>query len=319
MSNYWRKKEVLITGANGFVGSHFVEDLCSMGAKVIGTYLSDRENCKFDGANLLKIDLLDFDELLKQTEAMPIDTIIHCASLDGNAEFKKKNSARIMDENSRMVSNILNFAKIRKVKNVVIMSSAEIYSHKADSPIIEEDDYLKYFEGGENGYVLSKIFSEVLGKLYAEQFKIKVFFPRPTNIYGPRDKFNADSTRVIPSMIYKVLHNQKLEIWGDGKQIRSFIYVKDLVKAILLMVELDKYRTLNIATKETISIVGLAKLIEKIAGKNSKIKLLLDKPVGIRRRVLNNDKFKNLSDFTFIDVRSGIEETLKWYKKVKYE
>jgi len=323
MKNFWAKKNVLVTGAGGFVGSHFMEELLLARSNVIGTLSinsrEENEDLTFarDSADFIKMDLLDFGMLKKSIFDKKIDTIIHCASLDGNAEFKTKNSARIMDENSRMTSNILNVAKELGIPNIVLISSAEIYATQAVSPIDEDDDYQKYFNGGGNGYVLAKIFSEVLGKLYARQFGINVFSPRPTNIYGPRDKFDVQSNRVIPSIIHKVFHDEDIEIWGDGSQIRGFVYVKDLVHAILKMVESGEYQIMNIATSESISILDLAKSISNILRKEARIKLLADKPMGVKNRILNNVKLQSIVDFTPKSLEEGLHETIEWYKKIK--
>lgn len=322
MTHFWKGKNVFVTGADGFVGSHFVNGLLSAGANVLGTSFVDSEtrNNDFDTAHdsvqFIKINLLDFDTLWSSVFDKNIDTIIHCAALDGNAEFKAENSARIMDENSRMVSNVLNVAKKAGVPNVVLMSSAEVYASQAASPIIEEDDYQKYFAGGSNGYVLAKIFSEVLGKLYAKQFNMKVFFPRPTNIYGPRDKFDVQSNRVIPSMIYKILHDENVEIWGDGSQIRGFVYVKDLVHSILRMVESGKYQVMNIATSESISILDLAKLISNILKKEARITLLADKPMGVKERILDNTKLQSIIDTQPKSLKEGLSATVAWYQSI---
>lgn len=325
MTNFWKGKNVLVTGAEGFVGSHFAEELLLSGASVLGTSFVESviNTNDFTGnkgnIHIIKIDLLDFDAFWDSVSGKNINTIIHCAALDGNAEFKAKNSARIMDENSRMVSNVLNVAKKGGVPNVVLLSSAEVYAAQAVSPIVEEEDYQKYFAGESNGYVLAKIFSEVLGKLYAKQYNINVFFPRPTNIYGPRDKFDAHSNRVVPSMVYKILHEENIEIWGDGTQVRGFIYVKDLVYSILKMVESGKHQVMNIATNESISILELAKLIAATLKKEARITLLENKPMGVRARVLDNTKLQSIMDTPPRSLVEGLRTTVAWYQDILQE
>ncbi len=243
--SFWKNKRILVTGADGFIGSRFIEEFAVLNVYAVGSYLKSVQGT-FENQEKIKrvqLDLLDFSKVLSICKEERIDVILHCAALDGNIEFKMKNSARIMDENMRMVSNILNVARDLKIQDVMLMSSAEIYPPQAQSPIIEEDDYQKLFYYSENGYVLSKIFTEVLGRLYAKQFGMNVFLPRPTNAYGPGDKFDTSTNRVIPNMIQKVSRGEQIEIWGDGSQIRGFIYVNDLVKSILLMIEIKQYQT----------------------------------------------------------------------------
>lgn len=314
--DFWQGRKILVTGADGFVGSHFVEQLSMIGAFVVGTSLREMTDSQgVDKVMIEVVDILDFNQLLNVGQKYSIDTIFHCAALDGNIDFKIKNSARIMDENIRMVSNVLNVARDLKIKDVMVMSSAEVYSPQVKSPIVEEDDHQKFFQYSENGYVLAKIFAEVLSKLYAKQFGMRIFLPRPTNIYGPRDKFDDSSNRVIPSMIRKVLHGERVEIWGDGSQIRGFVYVKDLVHSILTMVEEGTYQTLNIATQESVSILDLAKHISKIIGKDLDLHLDLEKPGGMKERVLDASKIIEMIDFQPMTLEQGLHETIEWYRK----
>ena len=318
IKKFWQGKKALVTGGAGFIGSHFVEELSNKGSFVKCFYLKKNKILdrlkKLQNSNLIEFiqaDLLDYKKL-KQL-CTNIDLVINCAALDGNSEFKKKYSALILDTNIKIVLNILNCAKENNIKNVVLMSSAEIYPKSAKSPISEEDDYRKNFDRIDNGYVLSKRFTELIGLTYAKQFGINVFIPRPTNAYGPGDKFDKKSNRVIPSMIKKILNNKDIEIWGDGSQVRGFIYVKDLVHTILKMVEFKNYRILNIATTESMSILELAKLISKLSGKKERIKLKNTKSPGIKKRILDASKLCFFIDFQTIPLKKGLKTTLDWY------
>ena len=209
-----------------------------------------------------------------------MDAIINCAGMDGNNEFKLNHAAQIMDVNIRIASNILGMARENNIKDVVLVSSAEVYSPQAESPIKEEDDYQKHNEHTSNGYVLSKRFIEILGELYGLENGLNVFSPRPANVYGPRDHFNEGSPRVIPSMIKNVLSGRSIEIWGDGSYTRQFVYVKDLVHSVFEMVEKDQFHKINVASDEVISILDLAKQICSIIGSGEKFTLNRDKPAG---------------------------------------
>ena len=226
----------MVSGGSGFIGSHFVEELAEAGANVFCLYRSSNPTGQMVNPNrgnvrFIQLDLLDRKELdaVCKYAAPKIDCFIHCAALDGNTEFKMKYAAEILDANNRLVSNVLESCRVAQIKDVVLLSSSEIYSVDAMGKIKETDDYHKYFGYVENGYVLSKIFAEILGELNHKQYDMQIYMPRPTNVYGPRDSFNESTNRVIPSMVRKVSHNETVEIWGNGKQTRSFIYVKDLV------------------------------------------------------------------------------------------
>lgn len=309
---YWENKKVLVTGASGFIGSHFCAELNNLGAAVVAIGGLFGVN---NPGEIIKLNLLDYSGIANVCRGRGIEVIIHCAALDGNKEFKSKNSVKIFDENTRMIMNVLNVAQKFLIRDVVIMSSSEIYPADVANPITEEDDYFTKFPRTDDGYVFSKIFAEIISGQYAKQFGLHIYLPRPTNVYGPGDKFDDLTNRVVPSMIKKALAGDKIEIWGDGSQTRQFIYVKDLVASILRMVEENKFCKLNIASDETVSILKLAELITKILQVKENIHLDPSKPAGIKARFLSNEKLKSIINFSFKTLKEGLGETIDWYKK----
>lgn len=310
----------MVSGGLGFIGSHFVEELALAGADIICLYRNlgstglpvyvNHENIRF-----IQIDLLERNEIeaaCKYT-APKIDCFIHCAALDGNTEFKLKYAAQILDTNNRLVSNVLNSCRVADIKNVVLLSSAEIYSPYATGEISETDDYHKYLGYTENGYILSKVFAEILAELHHKQYGMQIYLPRPTNVYGPRDSFKAETNRVIPSMIRKVSSGETIDIWGNGKQTRSFIYVKDLVHTTLRMVEKKKTGAMNIATKDQVSILELATYISKVCGAKNHIKLDETKPIGVKVRSLDVTKMYSIIDFEPVTIHEGLIHTIDWF------
>lgn len=298
--NFWLEKKVAVTGASGFLGKHFVLELKKKGAFVKSI---NKSKC-----NLLVPKLT--------TKALKnIDVVINCAALDGNAEYKTRNPAKIMDSNIKIVSNILNASKKNNIKDVVIISSAEIYSPLAPNPIKEEDDYQKFNSYTSNGYILSKRYGEILAGLFSKETDLRIYLPRPTNIYGPKDYFSESSSRVIPNFIKKFSEGRDVEIWGDGTQIRQFIYVKDVIKIILKMVESKHTGLLNIATTETISILDLAKKMYQKFNSLSCINLKLSKGSGSYNRILDTTAMSNLTSFPLVSLEEGLQKTIDWYKR----
>jgi len=307
-NEYWKDKRVLITGASGFVGSHFLHEIMELAEVSIGT--------SFNNVNdrTLRTNLLDLEGLIKICKDFNFDVLIHCAALDGNSNFKSKNLVPVMDENMAMTRNVLTASRLTGIHNVVLVSSAEIYASEVISPIAEDFDYRKNFPINGNGYVYAKIFSEIMAKMYRQQYGMNIYIARPTNIYGPGDNFHDGVSKVIPSMIKNALSNQPIEIWGDGSQIRDFIFIKDMVSLVLNMVSEDRTNLLNISTAQAISIKELAEMVISISGSRSEINLLKNKPIGVLSRILDITNASGFIDFPPTTIFEGLRETIGWFR-----
>ncbi|QLH24139.1 NAD(P)-dependent oxidoreductase [Streptomyces sp. Rer75] len=321
-ADYWAGKTVLVTGGLGFIGSHMVEELVGRGAHVLCVYRREKPEVLAElpaspSLTALRIDVLDYDALLAVAAAVPrVDAVINCATLDGNMQFLLEESGRMLDENMRIVSNVLNLARHCRIPDVVLISSAEIYSYDGTEPMREEDDHRRHMEFSPNGYRMSKMFTEVLADLYRKQFGMNIYTPRLTNVYGPRDDFDTTTNHVIPNMLMKLAAGQDIEIWGDGSQLRTFIHVQDVVRAILCMVRSGTCETLNIGTSESVSIRDLAYLVAEAAGHTkNRVRFDPDKPVGAARRALDLDNFHRVVDFTPRSLKDGLLDTVQWHRK----
>ncbi len=313
-------KTVLVTGASGFLGRHLIRLLRELSVDVVAISRRGRPSgCgdieEDDGIRWISGDLVNFDELETIPPiGQPIDAIIHSAALDGNAEFKRDHPAEIVNVNSKLTSNILELARVRGIQDVVLVSSAEIYSSNATSPIREQDDFTSRYPTPANGYILSKIIMEVMGYVYAEQYKLRVYIPRLTNMYGAGEDVSTDRIRVIPSMVTKVINDQEVYIWGDGQQSRSFIHVEDAARCILLMMEKEIIGPLNIATKQEVKVVELAEIIFKLIGVPRRINFIESMPTGPSNRILDVGKLYQILNFEPRSIQHGLEETVAWYR-----
>lgn len=298
MENYWKGKKILITGSSGFIGTHFLSELKELGSDVVGIRHTD-------------CDLLSYEKTVDISKGY--DILVNCAALDGNAQFKERFSAEIMDANTKITSNILNAAVKNKIADVVHLSTAEVYASTADSNSKEGDTLLFANEQRLNGYVISKLYGELMANIYGNQFGVNVYLPRPTNVYGPQDHFEDGKRRAIPNFIHKIAKNEPIEIWGDGKQVRQFVYVKDVVRTVLTMVEKKYTGVLNISTDEIVTIENLVTWIYKSFNKSKDIRFISTSSSSEASRIVDTEKMYKLIDFETTPLSEGLQKTIAWY------
>lgn len=316
MSPKWRGATVVVLGGHGFIGSHFVQHLAQLGSRVVSVYRSERRDSlsslgtassRVESYQADVLDSVALSAICRQV-ANGADVLICCAGLDGNADFKIRHAATILDTNIRITSNVLNCALAASIGDIVLVSSAEVYSRFAVNPVKEDDDYRVRIDDTGNGYVMSKVFSEILGKAYREQYGLRIYSPRPTNVYGPGDYAGPIVGRVIPNMIERALAGSDIEVWGDGSQRRSFIYVEDMVRSVLSMIDDGVDGALNVATREQVSILELANLVFQVFGGRGRISLQTAKPSGVAARILDVSKLYSIIEFEPRSLAAGLEE-----------
>ncbi|MFF0273061.1 MULTISPECIES: NAD-dependent epimerase/dehydratase family protein [unclassified Streptomyces] len=317
----WAGRTVLVTGALGFIGSHFVRQLEARGAEVLALYRTERpqlhaELAALDRVRLIRTELRDESDVRGAFKylAPSIDTVVHCAAMDGNAQFKLERSAEILDSNQRTISHLLNCVRDFGVGEAVVMSSSELYCAPPTAAAHEDDDFRRSMRYTDNGYVLSKTYGEILARLHREQFGTNVFLVRPGNVYGPGDGYDPSRGRVIPSMLAKADAGEEIEIWGDGSQTRSFVHVTDLVRASLRLLETGKYPEMNVAGAEQVSILELARMVMAVLGRPERIRLDPGRPVGAPSRLLDLTRMSEVIDFEPQPLRTGLEETARWFR-----
>jgi dTDP-4-dehydro-6-deoxy-alpha-D-gulose 4-ketoreductase len=294
--SFWQNKKILLTGASGFIGSHFFRVLSSAGANVIGLSLGGP----------VVIDLLDKEKLFSLCCLEKPEFIIHCAALDGNAEFKKLNSKRILAENVLMAENVLAAVKNFGIKRLIFMSSVEVDSAISSGNLFPISDYIQ-----------AKILAEKMFLEQAAASDLQVMILRSANVYGSGDKRAEDFSRVIPAMIKRAEVGEPIEIWGDGKQRRNFIHVSDLVDVALRLAESGHFSSFDISGPEWIAIKDLAALIVCLTGSTSEIIFRTDKTSGLSAREVDLSPLKRLIGFSPRSLESGLKDLIKSYAENK--
>lgn len=321
--DYWQGQRVLVTGASGFIGSHLVELLVEKEAKVTATVplypsRTNHENLQNVRGKItvIETDLTRINDCLRACEKQEV--VINAAHVDGSVAFKGSQPAFIFRENMLITLNMLEAASKRKVDRLLVMSSAEVYSPDTEVPTPETEGFVGLPSQLTDGYAWSKRMSEFAGEVFARERGLKVAIARPSNIYGPRDHFDVRKGRVIPMFIEKAFQEKgSIVIWGSGEQVRSFLYVEDLVRGLLnLIVMYPTGEPVNFSSIQEITIRDLAELIVELSGRKVKIVCDPEKPYGPMRRLPDTLKAKQLLGFSeTFPLKEGLQRTIDHYRK----
>ena len=318
MDNFWKSKKVLVTGGEGFVGSHVVEKLIERDAKVSVLDRSQSGNLKkLEGKyNFIKGSCDDMETAEKSCQNQ--DIVMNLAARVGGIEYNRTHQATMLRDNLLIETIMLEAAHRVRVERFLVVSSACVYPRNCSVPTPESEGFLDEPEPTNGGYGWAKRMAEKEGQYYAEEFGMKVGIVRPYNCYGPRDHFDPETSHVIPALIKRVFDGENpVKVWGSGSQTRAFLYVEDLAEGMILAIE--KYPVpdpVNLGTDEEVSIKELINKILEISGVKTKVVFDTTKPDGSLRRNSDNKKAKEKIGFTAkIKLDEGLEKTINWYKQ----
>lgn len=295
MSTYWTTKNVLVTGAGGFVGHALCLSLDSLGAKVTAV---SHKSVSFPFSKQIRLKIADLTDIsLVKTLFSGQTIIIHCAAVDGGKDFKIKYADTIFRNNILINDNLMNQLKGKKIEKFVFISSAEVYQVNDCCEKINEDDFKIYPPvTPASYYAWSKIIGEFSSLSLQKYSAIPTIIVRPANIYGPGD--SIEKKRLVPYLINAIKTKQKeIILEGNGKQIRSFLYIDDYVNNLLSLIQYSSGGIYNLAGEHAISIRNFVKIFSKAA----KINILFSDP-------------RNNSHTSFVLDLSKIKKTIPcWY------
>jgi GDP-L-fucose synthase len=319
MHDFWRGKRVLVTGGAGFIGSHVVRALLERGCEVTTTLYRGEENTDKiseiqDRISVRAVDLTRIEESMEVCHGQNV--VFSLAHLDGTVEFKKSRPAYILRQNLLITMNLLEAAGRSGAERFLLASSAEVYPLSAPAPTSEDQAFRDMGDRPSDGYAWSKRMSELAVRTFAKEYGLQVAIARPNNVYGPGDYFDYARGRVIPRFIRTVADGaDRIVLWGTGEASRTFLFVEDLVRGILLLAE--KYPEadpVNLAGDEEISIRDLAALIIGIFGRDVEIVCERDKPSGPLRRRPDTTKAREVLGFSpAVPLETGLRLTIQSY------
>lgn len=320
---YYRTRSVLVTGGAGFAGSHVVEALVALGARVRvpvrdSTDLSFLADVMSD-IEVVPADLFDATEARRALEGQ--DVVLHLAAAKGGGiAHSMLHHGSLFRGNMLSAIHVLDAARDVEVERFVTVSSACVYPRDSVAPTREEDGSRDAPEPSNAGYGWSKRMIEFLSLAYATEYGLNVGIVRPFNLYGPRDDFFRPSSHVIPGIVTRLFHGeQPLKVWGSGRQTRSFLFVDDLVRGVLIAgARPDVQGPLNLGSSEEIAIADLARLIVELSGLDVEVVLDPSRPDGQPRRACDSSRARTELGFEAqVSLREGLNKTIDWYRQAR--
>ena len=310
------ESKVLVAGANGMVGSAIVRNL-------------ERKGC----TNIIKgtrddVDFTNQDETERYFCSEEPEYVFVAAAKVGGIMANNNYKAEFLTENLQIQTNIIQQSYNFGVKKLLFLGSSCIYPKFATQPITEDQLMTGALEPTNDAYAIAKIAGIMMCQAYRQQYGFNAISLMPTNLYGPNDNFDLETSHVLPAMIAKFHYMKEngytidmggpwygtVKLWGDGSAMREFLHVDDLAEACYVcMQNYDEAEHINVGTGEDVTIKELAHIISDVVRFPGDIEWDTTKPNGTPRKVLNVDKIKSLGWEPKISLRDGIKSTYEWY------
>ena len=297
---------IYVAGIKGMVGSAIALEAKAQGHEVFGK--SSKE-----------LDLTDRVQVFAELATIKPDALIIAAAKVGGIGANSSLPVDFLSINLQIQTNLLDGAFAADITKVLFLGSSCIYPRLAPQPIPESALLTGELEKSNEPYAIAKIAGLKLVEGYRKQFGRHWISAMPTNLYGPRDNFELESSHVLPALIHrfhsaKIANANEVQIWGDGTPLREFLFVEDLARACLTLLEkYDENIAINIGSGDEISILELSKLIARIVGFQGQINCDSSHPNGTPRKLVDCSKISKLGWSSLVSLEDGILKTYNWF------
>lgn len=299
-------RRIWIAGHRGMVGSALVRRLTS-------------EGCEILVANRDELDLLDQAAVRDWMAANKPDAVVVAAAKVGGILANSSFPVDFLYNNLMIEANIMEAAHRNAVDRLLFLGSSCIYPKQAAQPIVEDSLLTGRLEPTNEWYAIAKIAGIKLAAAYREQYGRDYISAMPTNLYGPGDNFDLQSSHVLPALLRKAHEAKKngadaITIWGSGRPRREFLHVDDCADAVTFILKsYSDIEHINVGSGEDISIRDLTKIVCDVVGFEGSIECDTSKPDGTMRKLMSGEKLHRLGWRPKTELREGIETTYAWF------
>ena len=306
--SFWSKKNVVVTGGAGFLGSVVVAKLKERGCRDIFVPRSK------------EYDLRDRDAITRLYQQIRPQILIHLAAVVGGIGANRANPGKFYYDNAIMGLQLMEYARQFGVEKFVAIGTICAYPKFTPIPFKEDDLWNGYPEETNAPYGLAKKMMLVQAQAYRAQYDLNAIYLLPVNLYGPGDNFDLETSHVIPAMIRKCVEakearSPEIVLWGDGSPTREFLYVDDAAEGLLLATEqYNEDQPVNLGSGQEITIRELAEMTAAETGFRGKVVWDKTKPNGQPRRCLDVSRAKEWFGYEAKhSLREGLRKTISWY------
>ena len=308
MSNFWKNKNVSITGGNGFLGKHVRKRL-------------EQRNCKkISIVDHKKYNLLEGSDVRQMYADQKPDIVFHLAAVVGGIGVNQKNPGKFFYENAMMNLQVIHNGYLSKIEKIISIGTVSVYPKNSPLPFKEKDIWEGFPDVINAPYGIAKRIMHVHSTSYRKQYGYNSILLILTNLYGPEDNFDPETSHIIAALIKrfynaKINNEKEVVVWGDGESTRDFCYVEDIAEGIILAAEkYNKSDPINLASGKETKVKKIAHLIKKQIGYEGNIVWDNNKPVGTKRRKININKAKNEFGYKVTtSLEEGVQKTIDWY------